>query len=76
MTSIVDSGFSSGISSASHRSTESSVRHEVDATYKLLKKESTHSSARATIAVVRQESFAALDNKLNTPWWKFWKGTS
>lgn len=67
--SVVDSGFSA----ASNRSAESSRRHEVNGMYKLLKKESSHTGSKATIAVVRPESFALLDNKLQTPWWKFWK---
>ncbi|KAK7757400.1 hypothetical protein SLS62_000412 [Diatrype stigma] len=67
--SVVDSGFSAG----SNRSVDSSRRHEANGMYKLLKKETSHSGSKATVAIVRPETFALLDSKLQTPWWKFWK---
>ncbi|RYP13566.1 hypothetical protein DL765_006831 [Monosporascus sp. GIB2] len=59
-------------SSHSSTSSEESRKHEASSMYKLLKKESCE-EFKATVAVVRPESFFALDRKLQTSRWKFWK---
>jgi hypothetical protein len=52
---------------------QSSIKREVDAMYRVIKGE-RNNKEKAIIAVVRPESLVTLEGRCRTSWWKFWTG--